>query len=164
MRIKHSLQETGDTIVEVLISIAVVGGLLVISYATMNRSMLTVRANQERAEATRIAQEQIEAIARIQADTADGQDLRDNSQIEAGQVAFCITADGVRERALPHSNVQEDNFDAGEGGPYEHCHRGYYNYAATRIAENTYRVIVRWERIGGGPRNELVMAYRTTAR
>lgn len=55
-------QQAGDTIVEVLIAIAVVSSVLAIAYSTMNRNLQIMRNNQERTQAVRVAQDQIETL------------------------------------------------------------------------------------------------------
>src|SRR5690606_39104613 len=65
-------REAGDTIVEVLIAIAVVSSVLAITYSIMNRNLLTMRDNQERTEAMKLAQGQIEAL-RAKWGTNEGQ-------------------------------------------------------------------------------------------
>jgi prepilin-type N-terminal cleavage/methylation domain-containing protein len=52
----------GDTIVEVMMVLAVLGLAISISYATANRSLLDARQAQENAQATALAQSQIEAL------------------------------------------------------------------------------------------------------
>jgi len=59
---RNRLGETGDTIIEVLIVLAVLGLAIGISYATANRSLLDVRGAQESAQATSYLQTQIEAF------------------------------------------------------------------------------------------------------
>lgn len=58
---KH-LSETGDTIVEVMICLAIIGATLVASYGIAARSLAQIQAAQERGEALNIAQEQIERL------------------------------------------------------------------------------------------------------
>jgi type II secretory pathway pseudopilin PulG len=56
------LNRKGDTIVEVMIVLAVLGLAIGISYATANRSIGNVRQAQENSEATTIIQSQVEGI------------------------------------------------------------------------------------------------------
>lgn len=58
----RNARQAGDTIVEVLIAIAVVSGVLGITYSIMNRNQMIVRTNQERTEASKLAQQQIEML------------------------------------------------------------------------------------------------------
>jgi type II secretory pathway pseudopilin PulG len=56
------LNSVGDTIVEVMIVLAVLGLSLSIAYATANRSLLNARQAQENSQATQMLQSQIEAL------------------------------------------------------------------------------------------------------
>lgn len=58
----------GDTIIEVLVVLAVLGLAVSIAYATANRSLLNARQAQENTEATEIAQSQLETIHSLSAD------------------------------------------------------------------------------------------------
>ncbi len=58
----HPLAPRGDTIVEVMLVLAVLGLALTISYSTATRSLQNTRQAQETAEATALAQSQIEAL------------------------------------------------------------------------------------------------------
>ncbi len=55
-------KERGDTIVEVMVVLAVLGLAIGIAYATANRSLLNARQAQESSNATEIAQSQVEAL------------------------------------------------------------------------------------------------------
>lgn len=57
-----SLVSRGDTIVEVMVVLAVLGLALSISYATASRSLKNTRQAQENSEASSLAQSQIEAL------------------------------------------------------------------------------------------------------
>jgi prepilin-type N-terminal cleavage/methylation domain-containing protein len=56
------LGQTGDTIIEVMVVLAILGLAISISYATANRSLLNARQAQENSEATELIQSQIEAL------------------------------------------------------------------------------------------------------
>jgi prepilin-type N-terminal cleavage/methylation domain-containing protein len=57
-----SLNNRGDTIVEVMVVLAILGLALGISYATANRSLLNARQAEENAQATHYVQSQIEIL------------------------------------------------------------------------------------------------------
>lgn len=151
------LNDTGDTIIEVLLSVAIIGGILAISYATMNRNLVNLRNNQERTEATKLAQGQIEAlIAKWKDDTT--------SITSEGTDGFCIN--DIAQPAIslggsaPNTDPNADNLT----GDYGACRTGFYSYGikASNLASNTYNAYVRWERIGGGI-GEVVYTHRVTA-
>ncbi len=147
---KLSLGQRGDTIVEVLIAIAVVSSVLGITYAAMNRNLLNVRDNQERSEAVKYAQAQLEAI---------------KGAWEAGTLpadtVFCMNgSSGIDIAAAPTPSLYDDDFE--NNYPIECRYGGNGLYSVAIVRDNVtsvYRVYVRWDKIGGG-RNELIMAYR----
>ena len=59
---KIFLKQSGDTIIEVLISIAILSFILVGAYATSNHSVLVLRDAKEHTDALTIAQNQIEDV------------------------------------------------------------------------------------------------------
>ena len=81
MSIKHrllSLRQSGDTIVEVLIVLAVLGLAIGISYSTATKSLLATRQAQENTQATQLLQGQIE---RLYALSANASTVPDNQNI-----------------------------------------------------------------------------------
>lgn len=60
--IRKRLNQAGDTIVEVLIALAVLGAIIGGGYAVATRSLNGVQVAQERTEATKVAEGQLEAI------------------------------------------------------------------------------------------------------
>lgn len=62
---KKRYTERGDTIVEVLITIAIVSLVLGGAYVTTNRSLLATRSAQERSIALKLAESQIERLKSI---------------------------------------------------------------------------------------------------
>ncbi|MGH7237779.1 MAG: type IV pilus modification PilV family protein, partial [Candidatus Saccharimonadales bacterium] len=54
--------QSGDTIVEVLISIAILGTVLAGAYVTSNRSLLAERTAQEHSQALTLAESQVESL------------------------------------------------------------------------------------------------------
>lgn len=65
LKLKIQLNQTGDTIVEVLISIGILSVILAGAYATSNNSLLAERAAQEHAVALTIAQTQLEDLQSV---------------------------------------------------------------------------------------------------
>jgi type II secretory pathway pseudopilin PulG len=56
------LNNGGDTIIEIMVVLAVLGMAIGISYATASRSLLAARAAQENSEATQLVQAQVEYL------------------------------------------------------------------------------------------------------
>ncbi len=62
MRVKTILNQSGDTIVEVLLALAVVSAVLGGAYASANRSVSITRASQERGESLKVVEDQVEKL------------------------------------------------------------------------------------------------------
>lgn len=152
------LNQRGDTIVEVLIAIAIVGAVLTIAYSIMNRNLQTMRDNQERTEASKIAQEQVETLkARWQVGTS-------RAQIAAlGTNGFCFDPDDTTLRdmgmAVPNFDMFADDTTAYTDCTYNGIHR--VGIRREGVADNySYRIFVRWDRVGSGERQQAVLVYR----
>jgi type II secretory pathway pseudopilin PulG len=65
MSITTRLTQRGDTIVEVLIAVAVVSTVLVAAISISNKSLQQIRMAQERTEAQKIAQQSVEKIGKL---------------------------------------------------------------------------------------------------
>lgn len=68
LKVFNALNQRGDTIVEVLISIAVITSVLGGTFAIANRSQKTVQANHERDQAMLYANQQAEYIRKASSD------------------------------------------------------------------------------------------------
>jgi prepilin-type N-terminal cleavage/methylation domain-containing protein len=71
MQLARKQRQRGDTLVEVLISIAIVSLVLGGAYVTTNRSLTATRAAQERSNALKLAEGQVEQLKAIIAATPD---------------------------------------------------------------------------------------------
>lgn len=126
------LHQKGDTIVEVLLSIAIVASVLAVTYSIMNRNLLTTRNNQERIEATKLLQGQIEGL----------RNLNNNSpaSIPAANTTFCIRDNGTVQTGI--------------------CTSGLYRLSIVSSNNVTFRFTASWDRLGSGAAPQIVMVYR----
>jgi|SRR5665213_1649297 len=62
IRLPKTTRQAGDTIVEVMLVLAILGLAISISYATANRSLLNARQAQENSQATELVRSQLEAL------------------------------------------------------------------------------------------------------
>ena len=83
---RTSLGQAGDTIVEVLISIAVVSLILGGAYVTTNRSLLATRSAEEQGNAFKLVESQLELIRAMIATPGGSQTLT------TAPASFCITS------------------------------------------------------------------------
>jgi type II secretory pathway pseudopilin PulG len=84
------LSMRGDTIVEVMIVLAVLGLAIGISYATANRSLLNARQAQENSQATELVRSQLEQLRSMSANT----NATDTAHYIYVSQPFCIAANG----------------------------------------------------------------------
>lgn len=146
--------QRGDTIVEVLIAIAVASMVLAITYSTMNRNLLITRDSQERTEATKIAQGQIELL-KAHKDSGD-------STIDSGK--YCLDAASATARtgfsgAAPTATLPDD-FTRYPAGCTNLGISNLYNVAIVANS-GTYKIYVRWENIqGDAQQDQVVMVYQ----
>lgn len=152
--------QRGDTIVEVLIAIAVVGSVLAIAYATMNRNLQTMRTNQERTEAVERARDQVEALRAFASTTAGV------AQLDAQIAGFCLNASGSLtslSNGVPNADANADGDFAGYGAACTFDE--LYHVGIRRETDGTgnvnFKVYVRWDKlVGGTGKNEVVIVYR----
>lgn len=87
---KIAANQLGDTIIEVMVVLAVLGLAISISYATANRSLLNARQAQENTQAAGLVQTQVENLRLLVANsTPDNTDPATN--IFLAPAPFCIT-------------------------------------------------------------------------
>jgi prepilin-type N-terminal cleavage/methylation domain-containing protein len=155
-----TLNNRGDTIVEVMVVLAVLGLAISISYATANRSLLNARQAQENGRATALAQSQVEQI-RADAPTKDTDDhskfvYRNN---------FCISNAGSSQAVdIPPDAVADPPPDPTHF-PNE-CHElggRFYNIVddwGGPGSNDTFTVRVTWDDVLGQGRDSVTLSYR----
>ena len=144
---KHFNKQTGDTIVEVMLAIIVIGGTLGGAFAIANRSTKTTQANYERYQAQVIANNQAELLKqKMNADTGN---VKHNS-FNSSSLQECISDTG--------------SFTSGSPG----CDRGSIPYKIDIYCLNDpsladdctldakysdFRIHVEWDSLNGGKDN-----------
>jgi type II secretory pathway pseudopilin PulG len=131
--------ENGDTIVEVLIAIAVASLVLVAAYQTTNRNTLSTQDAQERGQALKLVESQIEL-------------LRNNKGITGGD---CFAVDGTVTAATACKVDAQGTPTTGQPQ--------YTLAISTPDANGTYTVTATWERIYGEGLSTVTMFYRVEA-
>jgi len=158
------LTQKGDTILEVLIAVAVLSLILTMSIATANRSSMGNRQAQERAEAYKHTDSQVELL---KAHVEGGATI--DPLISGTTSAFCMKSDGspTLRFTINESNINNGNFSAippdcrqpGAGGS------GYYNYITRKSSippfeNNTYTAHTRWVKVNGNNVEKASTVYR----
>ena len=148
--------QKGDTIVEVLIAVVVLTSVLGVVYSTMNRNLGVTRNNQERTEASKVTQGQIEALKGLSKSTTGIADLA-----ARGNGPFCVNSGVVvtsLNGALPRANLNSEIFTE-----YPPCVSTFFHYVirqdSTDPSGKTYIVTTRWDAFSKG-RSEIKMYYR----
>lgn len=125
--------QKGDTVVEVLLSVAVLSLILSISYGLANRSTMAVRASQERSEALKVNEAQQESLKTYLSDP--------NHEVPAEDVPFCLSAGAIQ--TPPACSEGTDS-----------------RYSTQIILDNgVYTATTTWDRISGG-QDRLQIAYK----
>lgn len=148
IKLQTKLQQRGDTIVEVLIAIGVVSLILAGAFVTTNRNLLQTRSAQERGNAQKLVESQIEQIKNAAA--------TDSETIFGTTVpaSFCISSSGA---VVASSNASCAVNAAGQATSAEPV----YHLSVTRSG-NTFTVQNTWSSISGGS-NNVEMKYRLYA-
>ena len=158
--LKNRLHQAGDTIVEVMVSLAIISMVLGASYAVANRSLRGVQTAQERVEALQIAQTMIETVKQYA--TKD-----DPSVFPAISSDVCFSSNlSDISPPPPGSRVAPVTFNAAH--PF--CNQGLYrrHVMITPVAvplgqppEYEYAAVVEWSSLTGLTNsNQAVLRYK----
>jgi type II secretory pathway pseudopilin PulG len=106
MSVKFRNHQTGDTIIEVLVVLAILGLAISISYATANRSLLNARQAQEESEAAEYVQSQIEGIVALASNIV----VDNGSPLSSETGNFCITNPDPANPIIQQNSVTPCSF------------------------------------------------------
>lgn len=141
LNILKKLNSSGDTIVEVLVVLTVLGLAISVSYATANRSLLDARQAQESSQATEVAQAQVEAL-RTQASV--------NPAIFTPGVTFCLSATPPYKIQYP-PNCTTPQLASPNSISVT------YN---TATAPYNFKIVVSWPDVAGQGNDTATLVYR----
>ena len=145
-RPKTSRRQAGDTIVEVLIAIAVIATILAGAFVLSRNSLKQVRDSEERAQATNLLHGQIEQLRAI----GNGGDHEVQTEIKSG-MKFCLSGAAL----APSANCQH----MGDNGLYTVV----MQTDPTPTSAGTYTVTgtVTWPSVNGNT-SRVQLVYRAT--
>lgn len=148
-------KQAGDTIIEVLIAVMVVGMAITISYAIANRSLRISRHAQERNEAAKLAAGQIEQLKAL-ASSNDNKGIFDNNGV------FCITDSGnpTAAGAFGSYGPAIKATDTTLNGYPAECVKGEYHTAIQEVTDNQFDIVTRWVGYGSSGVEQVRMTYR----
>lgn len=145
------LGQRGDTIVEVLVCIAIVSLILAGAYATTHRSSVGVRNSQEHAEALKLVQSQLE---QMRTNVADGA-----KDVFTAGTPFCmVNAQPVSATTPPNSAKCVQN-SSGAPTTVEPA----YHLTVTRTASgdgSIFTTTAKWDSVSGNGQAQESMSYR----
>lgn len=161
--IKRVVNQRGDTIVEVLIAMLVVATVLGGAYASAGHSLNNSRQSQERGEALKLVEGQVEKLRQL-ANTVNSSIFaspRDIFCIDSSNTVQVATEPAITSLVQP---VSSDNLNSYKA-PCKNLGPGqFYNIAIERSSDpaypNQFTVYSRWERAGGNGREELKIVVR----
>ncbi len=138
--------QTGDTIVEVLLCIAIVGAVLVGAYASSQQSTQGTRRSDERGTALKLVEGQMERLKSQTTDAASPVYLN---------AAFCFDSAGFLQTAFVPCSLTPTGvtykLDIQHPGPDPVCQN---SFACKFIVTAT------WDRFGGSGTEQLQMTYK----
>ncbi len=160
---RRKLLEQGDTIVELLIALALTSLVLAAVYTTANRSLTGSRRSQERIAAIKLAESQAEAL-RVYASTV-------GFTVGGTTTNLCIdilnplaNKKVVEIPVAPNLSPTADTL--GSPNPYPAACIStstglkYYQWISrTTVTDHNFTIRVRWQRAGGGGNDEVVLKY-----
>lgn len=136
------LTQAGDTIVEVLVVVAIVTLVLGGAYASARRSFITTVQTQERGEAVKYLEAQLEGVKALS-------DLANSPIYQSGLGTFCADMGSITNGTCTKGvdnryTVSVQRSESNVGG------RIVYTYTALAV----------WDRAGGGQQENVRMTYR----
>jgi type II secretory pathway pseudopilin PulG len=155
-RVGIKLSSSGDTIVEVLLALAVIGAVLGGAYVTANRNTQTNIGSQERLTAIKLGESQLE---RLKA-TVETQELTPTAVLNRSST-FCIT----NSNEVMNSSEDECRVD-GSGAPT--TNQPQYAITITRVSDYMdgstkvgalFNLNITWEDVRGEGNDELSLRY-----
>jgi prepilin-type N-terminal cleavage/methylation domain-containing protein len=157
-----SLRQRGDTIVEVIVVLAVLGLAVSISYATANRSLLATRQAEESSQATALLQSQLETLQAYSGITGDSpHDIFQTT-------GFCINAAGDVvpnlniARTLPVSDTSVySKYDAAcQANQPFHITLGYEAVDSDGNPTDTFTAKATWDDVAGAGKDTVTLVSR----
>lgn len=154
--------ETGDTIVEVLMAIAIISIILGGAFVSANHSLANSRQAQERGEALKIAESQFEQLRLYAKDPSKSPAMFDTTR------DFCIDSSGnvVPFTIVPNYDPSHD-FPALANDDYSgvpaQCVFSFYHVSINYRypgADSLFTMAIRWDRSISASKDQIIMSYK----
>jgi type II secretory pathway pseudopilin PulG len=162
MRLKKSIitGHGGDTIVEVMIVLAVLGLAISIAYATANRSLLNARQAQETSTATELVQSQVEILRSMAPNLAT-----DATHYVYQTTLFCIDSSSTIQAGFTGTNVYDYSIYPNPPlpAPQQPCvDNNLYHISISwdNATDDTFTVKAIWDDVLGEGQDSVTLIYR----
>lgn len=140
----RKLTERGDTVVEVLISIAVMSLILGGAFVTSNRSLQGTRDAEERSNALKMAETQVEQIKYL---AASNPDVLFNN----GMSSFCLVGGVAVAASAPQCTVDSTGVQSSA--------QPAYSLSIERDADD-FTITSSWTKVRSDQTNKVQLKYR----
>jgi len=146
--VRNHRSERGDTIIEVLISIAIISLVLTVSYGIASHSVRSIQDSQERNQAVQLAQRQVEFLRTNSADFTANNDVcftSSGNPVDAASAATkcVVSADGTAVGGTPSDG------------------QAAFTITITPpSASEAYTVNLSWDSLLNGSKDNLTVYYR----
>jgi Tfp pilus assembly protein PilV len=139
------ISQTGDTIVEVLISLTVLAMVLGGAYATSNRALIQSYNAQERLQATKLAEGQLERLKALALKTDSTSLTNYNTLITSPDM--CITS------SLTVKSHDSSGYECWDNSKL-------FNFYFSAYNAPTFKVRVEWDSRTSATKNNVEILYR----
>ena len=144
---RKPLDQRGDTIVEVLISIAVVSLVLGGAYVTTNKSLMSERASEEQSNAVKLTESQFELIKGLVSTDTGTATLNGAPQI------FCVSSATTVAASTSAACKLDSTGTATTVEPV-------YNVKIEKQNNNVFSITTEWNSIQQTGKDQVQMFYR----
>jgi prepilin-type N-terminal cleavage/methylation domain-containing protein len=150
------LDSRGDTIIEVLIVLAVLSLALAMSYATADRGLRQSRNAEEHSQALGVLTSQVELVRKA---------VANQTNVFITNQPFCMTANATPVTGFASgAGVADPKTDALAGYPAACKNGAFYNQSITYDSTNgTFTFRIHWDGQGDLGRQQELMTYRIQA-
>lgn len=157
------LREAGDTIVEVMIALAILGSAFGISYATANSALNRARNAEEHSQALQFLSKQLELLR-----LAAGNDDARTAGVFAQPGSFCLKAtspvqiQGFTDGWVPSDHTADDDDwghypdDCTESSKLYHLSIKY----TAGSSSDLFQIMVRWDGVASLGRQQEFISYK----
>lgn len=143
------LNKTGDTIIEVLLSLAVLGMVIGTAYAIASRSLKRAQQAQERTQATKLVEGQIDRIKYL-SESNLASDIVALNDITTSGTAMCLKPFVSSGQTIIKAYAVGDN-----------CKEGVFSYSILYDStRHLFTIKTVWDSLGSSGQENVTMQYR----